>query len=147
MELQPADFSLRAKNQRNVVAAVVSTAGMRKSATALWWIGFSEGHAKRNRRRRDFRRQSRSLSYGVASGSVQDDHGRDCSVYGYVRRMKFFLTFSLACVAAALAETATDESAAVLRPARDEWVGFLLGDAETTEQLFTDAYTLPYHRG
>src|SRR5438045_2894669 len=43
MELQPVDFSLRAKNQRNVVAAVVSTAGRRKSATGLWWIGFSEG--------------------------------------------------------------------------------------------------------
>ena len=43
MELQPVDFSLRAKNQRNLVAAVVSTAGRRKSATALWWIGFSEG--------------------------------------------------------------------------------------------------------
>src|SRR5207249_9349229 len=33
-------------------------------------------------RRHDFRRQSRSLSYGVASGSVQD-HGGDCAVYGY----------------------------------------------------------------
>ena len=40
MELQPVDFSLHAKNQRNVVAAVVSTAGRRKAATALWWIGY-----------------------------------------------------------------------------------------------------------
>src|SRR5207244_12179037 len=97
MELQPVDFSLLAQNQRNVVAAVVSTAGRRKAATALWWIGFSEGHAKRNRRRRDFRRKSRSLSYGVASGSVQDDHGRDCSVSCYVGRMKFFLIYALSC--------------------------------------------------
>jgi hypothetical protein len=43
MELQPVDFSLHAKSQRNVAAAVVSTAGRRKCATALWWIGFSEG--------------------------------------------------------------------------------------------------------
>ncbi len=39
--------------------------------------------------------------------------------------MKFFLTFSLACVAAALAETATDESAAVLRAERDGCVAYL----------------------
>ena len=147
MELQPGDFSLRAKCQRNVVAAFVSTAGRRKATTALWWIGFSEGHAKRNRRRRDFRRQSRSLSYGVASGSVQDDHGRDCSVYGYVRRMKFFLTFSLACVAAALAETATDESAAVLRAERDGCVAYLRGDADTIAKFLTDDYTLTNSKG
>src|SRR5947207_15831852 len=106
MELQPGDFSLRAKCQRNVVAAFVSTAGRRKATTALWWIGFSEGHARRNGRRRDIRRQSRSLSHGVASGSVQDDHGRECSAYACVRRMKVFLTFSIAGVTAALAETA-----------------------------------------
>jgi len=146
MELQPVDFSLHAKNQRNVVAAVVSTAGRRKATTALWWIGFSEGHAKPNRRRRDFRRQSRSLSYGVASGSVQD-HGGDCSVYGYVRRMKFFLTFSLACVAAALAETATDESAAVLRAERDGCVAYLRGDADRIAKFLTDDYTLTNSKG
>jgi len=65
MEVQPVDFSLHAKDQRNVVAAVVSTAGRRSSATALWWIGFSEDDTKRNRRGADIRRQSRSLDQRV----------------------------------------------------------------------------------
>ncbi|PYI59223.1 MAG: hypothetical protein DMC60_10945 [Verrucomicrobia bacterium] len=58
--------------------------------------------------------------------------------YGYVRRMKFFLTFSLACVAAALAETATDESAAVLRAERDGCVAYLRGDADRIAKFLTD---------
>src|SRR5439155_23305289 len=65
LEVQSVDFSLHAKDQRNVVAAVVSTAGRRSSATALWWIGFSEDDTKRNRRGADIRRQSRSLDQRV----------------------------------------------------------------------------------
>src|SRR5439155_19297159 len=65
LEVQSVDFSLHAKDQRNVVAAVVSTAGRRSSATALWWIGFSEDDTKRNRRGADIRGQSRSLDQRV----------------------------------------------------------------------------------
>ena len=52
--------------------------------------------------------------------------------------MKFFLTFSLACVQAALAETATDESAAVLRAERDGCVAYLRGDADRIAKFLTD---------
>src|SRR5262245_57569025 len=134
MELQPVDFSLHAKDQRNVVAAVVSTA---------------EGGSPRQRyggsaspKTIRFRK-----SYGVASGSVQDDHGRDCSVYGYVRRMKFFLTFSLACVVAALAETVTNETAAVLQAERDGCVAYLRGDADKIAKFLTDDYALTNSKG
>ena len=61
--------------------------------------------------------------------------------------MKFFLTFSLACVAAALAETATDESAAVLRAERDGCVAYLRGDADTIAKFLTDDYTLTNSKG
>jgi hypothetical protein len=42
MELQPGDFSLRAKYQRNVVAAVVSTA-VGRSASPKTMLAIAEG--------------------------------------------------------------------------------------------------------
>jgi len=61
--------------------------------------------------------------------------------------MKFFLTFSLACVGAAFAETATDESAAVLRAERDGCVAYLRGDADRIAKFLTDDYTLTNSKG
>ena len=61
--------------------------------------------------------------------------------------MKFFLTFSLACVTAALAERATDESAAVLQAERDGCVAYLRGDGDGIAKFLTDDYTLTTSKG
>jgi len=61
--------------------------------------------------------------------------------------MNSFLTFSLACVAAALARDGDDESAAVLRAERDGCVAYLRGDADRIAKFLTDDYTLTNSKG
>jgi len=61
--------------------------------------------------------------------------------------MKFLFTFSYVCVAAVLAQTSTDESAAVLQAEHDGCVAYLRGDADKIANFLTDDYTLTNSKG
>jgi ketosteroid isomerase-like protein len=61
--------------------------------------------------------------------------------------MKLLFAFSFACVAAILAETPPDESAAVLQAERDGCVAYLRGDADKIANFLTDDYTLTNSKG
>jgi Ketosteroid isomerase homolog len=61
--------------------------------------------------------------------------------------MKFVFIFPLAFLAAVLAQTPTDESAAVLQAERDGCVAYLRGDADKIANFLTDDYTLTNSRG
>jgi ketosteroid isomerase-like protein len=61
--------------------------------------------------------------------------------------MKFLFIFSFVCVAAILAQTPTDESAAVLQTERDGCVAYLSGDADKIANFLTDDYTLTNSKG
>jgi len=61
--------------------------------------------------------------------------------------MKFLFTFSFVFVVAVLAETPSDESAAVLQVERDGCVAYLRGDADQIANFLTDDYTLTNSKG
>jgi uncharacterized protein (TIGR02246 family) len=61
--------------------------------------------------------------------------------------MRVLLTFSCAFIAAVLAETSMDESAAVLQAERDGCVAYLRGDADKIAKFLTDDYTLTNSKG
>jgi ketosteroid isomerase-like protein len=61
--------------------------------------------------------------------------------------MKLLFAFSFACVAAILAETPPDESAAVLQAERDGCVAYLRGDADKIANFLTNDYTLTNSKG
>jgi len=61
--------------------------------------------------------------------------------------MKFVFAFAFLCVAAALAETPTDESGAVLQAERDGCVAYLRGDADNIGKFLTDDYALTNSKG
>ena len=61
--------------------------------------------------------------------------------------MKFFFIFPFVCIAAVVAQTPTDESAAVLEAEHDGCVAYLRGDAETIANFLTDDYTLTDSKG
>ena len=61
--------------------------------------------------------------------------------------MKLLIAFSYVCVAAVLAQTPTDESAAVLQAEHDGCVAYLRGDAEKIANFLTDDYTLTNSKG
>jgi ketosteroid isomerase-like protein len=61
--------------------------------------------------------------------------------------MKFLFIFSLVCVVAVLAQTPTDESAAVLQAERDGCVAYLHGDADKIANFLTDDYALTNSKG
>ena len=61
--------------------------------------------------------------------------------------MKLLFAFSFACVAAILAETPPDESAAVLQAERNGCVAYLRGDADKIANFLTNDYTLTNSKG
>jgi ketosteroid isomerase-like protein len=61
--------------------------------------------------------------------------------------MKLLFAFCFACVAAILAETPPDESAAVLQAERDGCVAYLRGDADKIANFLTNDYTLTNSKG
>jgi ketosteroid isomerase-like protein len=61
--------------------------------------------------------------------------------------VKFFFIFPFVCIAAVIAQTPTDESAAVLQAEHDGCVAYLRGDAETIAIFLTDDYTLTDSKG
>jgi ketosteroid isomerase-like protein len=61
--------------------------------------------------------------------------------------VKFFFIFPFVCIAAVVAQTPTDESAAVLEAEHDGCVAYLRGDAETIANFLTDDYTLTDSKG
>jgi ketosteroid isomerase-like protein len=61
--------------------------------------------------------------------------------------MKFFFIFSLVCAAAVLAQTPSDESAAVLQAEHDGCVAYLRGDTGEIASFLTDDYTLTDSKG
>ena len=61
--------------------------------------------------------------------------------------MRLLLTFSFVCFAAALAGTATEESAAVLQAERDGCLAYLRGDADKITNFLTGDYTLTNSKG
>jgi ketosteroid isomerase-like protein len=61
--------------------------------------------------------------------------------------MKLLFPFSYACVAAVLAQTPTDESAAVLQAEHDGCVVYLRGDADKIANFLTDDYTPTNSKG
>ena len=61
--------------------------------------------------------------------------------------VKFFFIFPFVCIAAVVAQTPTDESAAVLQAEHDGCVAYLRGDAETIAIFLTDDYTLTDSKG
>jgi ketosteroid isomerase-like protein len=61
--------------------------------------------------------------------------------------MKFLFIFPFVFVVAVLAQTPTDESAAVLQAERDGCVAYLHGDADNIAKFLTDDYTLTNSKG
>jgi ketosteroid isomerase-like protein len=61
--------------------------------------------------------------------------------------VKFFLIFTFVCIAAVVAQTPTDESAAVLQAEHDGCVAYLRGDADKIANFLTDNYTLTNSKG
>jgi uncharacterized protein (TIGR02246 family) len=61
--------------------------------------------------------------------------------------MRLFLSLSCVCVAGLLAETSTDESAALLQAEGDGCVAYLHGDADKIANFLTDDYTLTNSKG
>ena len=61
--------------------------------------------------------------------------------------MKFFFIFPFVCIAAVVAQTPTDESAAVLQAEHDGCAAYLRGDAEKIANFLTDDYTLTNSKG
>jgi ketosteroid isomerase-like protein len=61
--------------------------------------------------------------------------------------MKFLFAFWVACVATVFAQTATDESAAVIQAERDGCLAYLRGDADKIAKFLTDDYTLTNSKG
>ena len=61
--------------------------------------------------------------------------------------MKLFLIFCCACIGTVLAQTASDEGAAVLQAERDGCVAYLHGDADKIASFLTDDYTLTNSKG
>jgi ketosteroid isomerase-like protein len=61
--------------------------------------------------------------------------------------MKFLWIFFLVCVAGVLAQTPTDESAAVLQAEHDGCVAYLRGDADNIANFLTGDYTLTDSKG
>jgi ketosteroid isomerase-like protein len=61
--------------------------------------------------------------------------------------MKFLFIFPFIFVVAVLAQTPTDESAAVLQAERDGCVAYLHGDADNIAKFLTDDYTLTDSKG
>ena len=61
--------------------------------------------------------------------------------------MKLFLLFCCASVATVLAQTPSDESAAVLQAEREGCAAYLHGDAGKIANLLTDDYTLTNSKG
>jgi ketosteroid isomerase-like protein len=61
--------------------------------------------------------------------------------------MKFLFVFPFVFLAAVLAETPNDESAAVLQAERDGCVAYLRGDADKIANFLTDDYTLTNSKG
>ncbi len=61
--------------------------------------------------------------------------------------MKFFFIFPFVCIAVVVAQTPTDESAAVLQAEHDGCVAYLRGDAEKIANFLTDDYTLTNSKG
>jgi len=61
--------------------------------------------------------------------------------------MKLFLLFCCASIATLLAQTPTDESAAVLQAEREGCAAYLHGDAGKIANFLTDDYTLTNSKG
>ena len=61
--------------------------------------------------------------------------------------MKFLFVFPFVFVVAALAQTPSDEGAAVLQAERDGCVAYLHGDADNIAKFLTDDYTLTNSKG
>jgi len=61
--------------------------------------------------------------------------------------VKFFSIFPFVCIAAVVAQTPTDESAAVLQAEHDGCVAYLRGDAEKIANFLTDDYTPTNSKG
>jgi ketosteroid isomerase-like protein len=61
--------------------------------------------------------------------------------------MKFFFIFPFVFLAAVLAQTPTDESAAVLQAERDGCVAYLHGDADKIAKFLIDDYALTNSKG
>ena len=61
--------------------------------------------------------------------------------------MKSLFVSFFVCVAAVLAQTASDESAAVLQAEHDGCVAYLHGDADKIANFLTDDYTLTNSKG
>jgi uncharacterized protein (TIGR02246 family) len=61
--------------------------------------------------------------------------------------MKFVFAFAFVSVAAILAQTSTDETAAVLQAERDGCLAYLRGDADKVANFLTDDYTLTNSKG
>jgi ketosteroid isomerase-like protein len=61
--------------------------------------------------------------------------------------MKCLFIFPFVVVAAVLAQTPTDDSAAVLRAEHDGCVAYLQGDADKIASFLTDDYTLTNSKG
>ena len=61
--------------------------------------------------------------------------------------MKLFLLFCCASIATVLAQTPTDESAAVLQAEREGCAAYLHGDAGKIANFLTDDYTLTNSKG
>ena len=61
--------------------------------------------------------------------------------------MKIVLIFSFICIVAVLAQTPTDESAAVLQAERDGCVAYLRGNADKIANFLTDDYALTNSKG
>ena len=61
--------------------------------------------------------------------------------------MKFVFTFCYICVAAVLAQTPTDEPAAVLQAEHEGCIAYLRGDADKIADFLTDDYTLTDSKG
>ena len=61
--------------------------------------------------------------------------------------MKFLFALSYACIASVLAQTPSDDSAAVRQAERDGCVAYLHGDAEKIAKFLTNDYTLTNSTG
>ena len=61
--------------------------------------------------------------------------------------MKIVLIFSFICVVAVLAQTPTDEGAAVLQAERNGCVAYLRGDADKIAKFLADDYRLTNSKG
>src|SRR3982751_2764165 len=79
--------------------------------------------------------------------SAQDDGARRFfRLSTMLDQMKFLFAF-YGCIAAVLAQTASDDSAAVLQAERDGCLAYLRGDGDKIAKFLADDYTLTNSKG